>query len=109
MTAARRLALVLVLYLAADFVDASAPGVFFFDSALFLGTVVQSKLRAADMAEQPRIASTVSVDLAPHVPDGARAPTHGIPRPSGVVTTHAPLPRDATTRSSPPSAAAEDH
>ncbi len=108
MTAARRLALVLVLYLTTDFVDASAPGVFFFDSALFLGTVVQSKLRAADMAEPPRIASTVSVDLAPHVPDGARAPTYGIPRPSSVVT-HAPLPRDATATSSPPSVAAEDH
>ena len=54
MTAARRLALLLVVYLAVDFVDASAPGVFFFDSALFLGTVVQSKARSVDVVDHAR-------------------------------------------------------
>ena len=107
MTAAKRLAVVLVFYLVADFVDASAPGVFFFDSALFLGTVVQSKAR--------------SVDVVDHAHDACRALDNGLPtiaherrsmqrrcRTSLSVTTKTPLARDATFTPTPP-AATEDH
>jgi hypothetical protein len=101
------LALVFVVYLALDFVDASAPGVFFFDSALFLGTVVQSKVR--------------SVDAVDHAPAPCMALDHGLPtvaserRPilrdcwtSRPVTTKTPLARDAISRSAP-LPTAEDH
>jgi len=106
MTAARRLALVFVIYLAVDFVDASAPGVFFFDSALFLGTIVQSKAR--------------SVDAVDHAPDPCMALHDGLPTVASErpivrdrwsprsIATQTPLARDAISRSAPPPTA-EDH
>ncbi|MBI2204700.1 MAG: hypothetical protein HYU41_12695 [Candidatus Rokubacteria bacterium] len=108
MTTARRLTLVLVFYLAADFVDASAPGVFFFDSALFLGTVVQSKVRSADAATDPREACVAPADVRPPAAEGERASTPGVSRTSVPATVHTPLARSAPSRPNPP-AAAEDH
>lgn len=97
----------LVVYLGADLVDASAPGVFFFDSALFLGTVVHSKARAGDVAAHPhdgdaaaidRVATPAAVE-AVTMPRAHRRPVH--------VPPHAPRARDATSGSTPPAAA--DH
>jgi hypothetical protein len=107
MTTARRLALVLVVYLAADFVDASAPGVFFFDSALFLGTVVQSKVRSADAGDQARDAGRAVAEAALTVANDDRL----VPRlslPPARITTRAPVARSATSKTDP-GATATDH
>lgn len=107
MRTARRLSLVFVLYLAADFVDASAPGVFFFDSALFLGTVVQSKMRSADAADHAyRAPTALSRELSSVAEDRRSVPE--VVRRSVVVTTFVPAARDATFTSDPP-APGEDH
>jgi hypothetical protein len=98
---------VLVIYLAADFVDASAPGVFFFDSALFLGTVVQSKVRSAEAVDRSHDACAALDDGRPSLADEQR-PIPGLYRTSVLVTTYAPLARNATSTLKSP-AAAEDH
>lgn len=51
----RRLALVLLLYVAADFMDPSIPGVFFFDGGvLFVDGVIQLKSSASSSVATPQ-------------------------------------------------------
>jgi hypothetical protein len=104
MRVARSVALVLVLYLAADFLDASAPGVFVFDSAFFLGTVVQSKVRSGDATEYRSTPAPLPlVNSSPS--QTVRASVPAVRRTSVLVETYAPLPRDATRRPNPPGVA----
>jgi hypothetical protein len=101
MRSVRPLALLLAVYLAADFLDASAPGVLMFDSAFFLGTVVQSKMPSADTIDHRSIPAPSPMNISP-------APSPQTPNPvvrqtSVPVEMHGPLPRHATRRSNPPS------
>jgi hypothetical protein len=105
MCSVRPLALLLAVYLAADFLDASAPGVFMFDSAFFLGTVVQSKMPSADAIDHRSIPAPLPMNASPTPPPPTPRPAV---RPTSVlVETRGPLPRDATRRSSPPTVSEE--
>jgi hypothetical protein len=96
-----RLALLLAVYLAADFLDASAPGVLMFDSAFFLGTVVQSKMRSGDAMDHRSLPAPVPMNGSPAPPRHTPLPV--VRQLSVLVEMHGPLPRDATRRSNPPS------
>jgi hypothetical protein len=106
MRRAKMLALLLAIYLGVDFVDASAPSVFVFDSAFFLGTVVQSKMRSADAVDHRPTPTPLPMHGSP-VP-AAHEPLAPVRRPVILVETYAPLPRDTMRRASPPRVF-EDH
>jgi hypothetical protein len=101
MRTASRLAFLLAVYLAADFLDASAPGVLMFDSAFFLGTVVQSKMRSGDTIDHRSIPAPMPLNGSPAPPLPTPMPV--VRQMSVLVEMHGPLPRDATRRSTPPS------
>jgi hypothetical protein len=105
MRGVRALALLLAVYLAADFLDASAPGVFVFDSAFFLGTVVQSKMPSGDAIDHRSIPAPLPMNASPALPPPTPRPA--VRPTSAAVETHGPLPRDTTRRSSPPSVSEE--
>jgi hypothetical protein len=101
MRSVKPLALLLAVYLAADFVDASAPGILMFDSALFLGTVVQSKMPSGDTVDHRSIPAPLPMKSSP-----APSPQTPIPvvrQTSVPVEMQGRRPRDATRRSTPPS------
>jgi hypothetical protein len=99
MRSARILALLLAVYLAADFLDASAPGVFVFDSAFFLGTVVQSKMRSGDAVDHRCVPPPLPLSSRPA--PAVRPPQPVVRQTSVRVDT--PLARGSTRRSNPPS------
>ena len=101
MRSLRPLALLLAVYLGADFVDASAPGVFMFDSAFFLGTVVQSKMRSGDAIEYRSLPAPLRMNGSPAPPPPT--PILVVRETSVPIEPHRPLPRDTTRRSNPPS------
>ncbi len=105
MRRARTVALLLAVYLAADFVDASAPGVFVFDSAFFLGTVVQSKMPSGDVIDHRSVPPPLAPNSNP--PPPARSPRPAVRQASARSETHAPLPRDATRRPTLPNSPEE--
>jgi hypothetical protein len=76
----RRWTLLLLIYIAIDFMDPSIPGVFFFDNdALFMDGAVQAK---SDAPTHLATLERVPFEGTPHDREAAVASLQGVPQPS---------------------------